>query len=275
MALIGAAFGIGFTFGPAIGFGSLTLFPSLEGGPGFTAAGLSFIALAIAILKMPETWRPASSSRHRGWLNLAAWRIAVQIHTVPTLIATFFISTLAFASFEPTLPLLTRDLMSYADTGNLLAFVYVGFVLMLTQGGLYQMLARRGVVEMTFMLTGAMLMVVGFGGLAAMASYRNESGESPGLPLTILFFAILTVLIIGFAFVTPSVQALVSRRVDPTKQGQVLGVNQSANALSRILGPMAGLSLYNLPPVHVLPYAFAVMLIIAFLFLALRVRQAG
>ena len=48
-------------------------------------------------------------------------------------------------------------------------------------------------------------------------------------------FIALTAAVIGFAFLTPSAQALVSRRSDPEKQGEVLGVNQSAAALARIL----------------------------------------
>src|SRR5437867_5151430 len=45
MALIGAAFGIGFTFGPLIACGSLSFFPDHLEAIGYTAAGLSFIAL--------------------------------------------------------------------------------------------------------------------------------------------------------------------------------------------------------------------------------------
>ena len=66
----------------------------------------------------------------------------------------------------------------------------------------------------------------------------------------------MSVAVIGFAFLTPSAQALVSRRSDPAKQGEILGVNQSAASLARILGPIFGLSLYKLTPSHLLPYLF-------------------
>jgi MFS family permease len=273
MALIGVAFGIGFTFGPALGFGALSLFPNKLGAPGFTAAAFSFIALLIAIFLMPETWRSGLSGPQRGWLNLSAWQTALQTPTVGALIAAFFLSTLAFSCFEPTLPLLTKDVLNYEDNRNFLVFVYVGFVLMMTQGGLYQTLARRGVTEMTFMLVGATLMLLGLGGLGGVAARAGQAGDTA--PPLFPFLAALTVAVIGFAFVTPSVQALVSRRTDPSKQGTVLGVNQSANALSRILGPMAGVGLYYLPPAHVLPYVFSVMLLVGFLLLALRVRNTG
>ena len=57
MALIGAAFGIGFTFGPLIAFGSLSFFPDHLEAIGYTAAGLSFIALVLALRILPETRR--------------------------------------------------------------------------------------------------------------------------------------------------------------------------------------------------------------------------
>jgi predicted MFS family arabinose efflux permease len=87
------------------------------------------------------------------------------------------------------------------------------------------------------------------------------------------FLAAVSVAVFGFSFVTPSVQALISRRSDPTQQGGILGVNQSANALSRILGPMAGVAFYYLHPSHALPYVFSVCLLTAMLMLTLREKR--
>src|SRR5262245_33270840 len=67
MALIGAAFVIGFTFGPLFGFGSLFL--DFEGMPGFMAAGLSLIALLLAVRLLPETLHTGSKSTHRRLLD--------------------------------------------------------------------------------------------------------------------------------------------------------------------------------------------------------------
>jgi MFS family permease len=72
---------------------------------------------------------------------------------------------------------------------------------------------------------------------------------------------------------TPSVQSLISRRSDPARQGEVLGVNQSAAALARILGPVLGLSLFKLTPSHVLPYLLGVVLLTLALFLSQRLQQ--
>src|SRR5205807_3680372 len=133
----------------------LLLYPAYHGGPGYAAAGISFLALVLAIVLMPETLRAGSAPGHRrGWLNLSGLRLALNTPTVGLLILTFFLSTLAFASFEPTLALLTQDVLHYNDEQNMWVFAYVGLVLVIAQGGLYQMLARRGMSEIAFMLAG-------------------------------------------------------------------------------------------------------------------------
>jgi MFS family permease len=83
----------------------------------------------------------------------------------------------------------------------------------------------------------------------------------------------LTFSVIGFAFVTPSAQALVSRRTDADRQGEILGVNQSASALARILGPILGVTLYKSTQTHLLPYAFGAVLLVAMLPMMPRIRR--
>jgi MFS family permease len=301
MALIGAAFGIGFTFGPALGALALILIAG-HGGPGYVASACSLVGLLLALKVMPETLQRGTQTARRSWLHLHGLRLALQTPTVGTLIATFFCSTLAFACFEPTLALLTQDVLLYDEQRNFWIFAYVGLVLSIAQGGFYQRLAKRGMKEISFMLIGGVLMLVGLGGLGILtpvaaptpaeqlarytaALLDPQTGLVPRyvylisfghvlLPWSVFwaFLACVTIAVIGFAFVTPSVQALISRRSDPTKQGEILGVNQSANALSRILGPFAGVAFYYLVPSHILPYLFSVVLLGAMLLLALKAR---
>ena len=60
-----------------------------------------------------------------------------------------------------------------------------------------------------------------------------------------MFFS-LAVVVVGFSFVTPSLNSLISRRSDPARQGAILGVSQGVSALARIAGPMAGATLYHI-----------------------------
>ena len=68
-----------------------------------------------------------------------------------------------------------------------------------------------------------------------------------------------------------SAQALISRRSDPAKQGEILGVNQSASALARILGPMVAITLFYVLPSHILPYLVGAGLMGIALLLSLRI----
>lgn len=274
MALIGAAFGIGFAFGPLIGAGALAALPQLEGGPGFAAALLSLLALGLGLRLLPETRRPGVAGMHRRWLDWRGLRTALGLPGVGLLVGIFFLATFAFANFEATISLLFRDALGSGNKDNFYLFAYVGLTLLVSQGVFYQMLARRGLSELTFISLGMGLLILGMLGLAAAAGFAAELGSvRPGY-LWGGMLVDLQILVTGFAFLTPSVQALISRRTDPARQGEVLGINQSAAALARIVGPLLGLSLYKLTSAHLLPYAVATGLLCLILPLLPRLRQA-
>ena len=273
MALIGMAFGIGFTFGPLLGAASLGLFGDTHHELiGYTAAGLSWVALILGLLLLPETRHTGGPVLERRWLNLHGWRIALATPAIAPVVITFFLATLGFGSFETTLSLINRDALRLEDKYNFLLFAYVGFVLMLTQGLLYRRLAHR-VSETTFILMGLILMGLGVGSLAGV----NWAGiKEPPLEFALLLawmMASMTLAVVGFAFLTPSAQALVSRRTDSSRQGEVLGVNQSASAMARILGPVLGLTLYKVTDTHLLPYVFGALLLVLMLPLIPFIRR--
>jgi MFS family permease len=270
MALIGAAFGIGFTFGPLIGAGALLLTHDYAGSPGFVAAGISLIALILGVVILPETCQPGSEARHRRWFDRQGLQTALRTPTVGLLILMFFLSTFSFAMFEPTLALLLDTPGLNLDKRNTFyVFTYVGLVLALAQGLLYRRLAAR-LKEITFIWIGAALMSVGLAGIGAIARLTDE----PDANLMASLLAVLAVAVTGFAFMTPSVQALISRRSDPTRQGEILGVNQSANALARILGPAAGVPLFYVQNTnHLVPYAVGATLLFVVLLLSFAVQH--
>jgi MFS family permease len=134
----------------------------------------------------------------------------------------------------------------------------------------YRPIAHR-FSEVGFIRAGVTFMLVGLGGLGVLAALAGESGHVERGPF-VAFLLVLAVAVTGFAFLNPSVSALVSRRSDPNRQGEVLGVNQSANALARILGPMIGLWLFPLTPNHVLPYVVASGLLLAVLVMTPRLQ---
>jgi MFS family permease len=274
MALIGAAFGIGFTFGPLIGAGALLVMPEHKAGPGVAAAILSAVALLLGSRMLPETLRTDSPPRERRWLNLESYRLVRSMPSVALLILIFFISVFAFAFFEATLALITAlPGLGMDEQHNFLMFAYVGFSLALAQGVLYRRLALK-VKELTFMRIGALLMILGLLGLAGVALAGTDADAAPRGLLITTFMVILTVAVTGFAFMTPSAQSLISRWSDPARQGEILGVNQSINALARILGPFTGLLLFYIPQTrHVVPYFASTALLLGVLGLTFRLKQ--
>jgi MFS family permease len=305
MALIGAAFGIGFTFGPLIGFGCLYFNPGQVQLIGYTASGMSLVALllGLALLRETRVFGGATIGR-RTLFDWTATRNVLTNPAVGPVILTFFIASLGFGSFEVTLALFLKDNFGFGQDESFLIFAYIGFVLMLTQGLLYRRLASR-LSEVTFMAMGIVFMAIGVALLGLIAynvweRYQAEAlpaigagtvamlGEQGPLPALaqlfaprfhggwnmVLLFVALTAAVVGFAFLTPSASALISRRTPADRQGEVLGVNQSASAMARIFGPMLGLSLYMSTGDHLLPYIAGVVLLLLMLPMLPRIRRA-
>jgi MFS family permease len=274
MALIGAAFGIGFTLGPLVGFAALSLFPDTLSVVGYAASVISAISLVLALVLLPETRDFQNAPPlDRRWFQFGTFRETIMNPAIGPVMLTFFLATLGFASFEVTLAQLNKDALQLVERHNLLVFAYVGMVLMLTQGLIYRRLAKR-VTEATFMLIGILCMgggVLALGGVTYAAVTQMLSFQ--GL-LTVQLLA-LTLAVVGFAFLTPSAQALISRRSDPARQGEILGVNQSISAMARILGPILGLSLYSATETHLLPYLFGGGLLLLMLPLIPYIRRGG
>jgi MFS family permease len=241
MALIGAAFGLGFTFGPLFGFLAV---PSGKGdpgpGPGYAAAGLSAIALALAYFKLPESLRPDSQAARRHWFDRRALADALATPAVGLLLLAIFVCVFSFANLESTLSLIltsTGGGFEFSFGQVCLTFAFIGVTLAIVQGGIVRRIAGR-VSEPVLASTGTIVEIAGFIVLARAAT-------APSVPLAL---AGLAIVVTGFAFMTPSLNALLSRWSDPTKQGGILGIGQSMSSLARILGPLAGVPLVENRP---------------------------
>ena len=259
MALIGIAFGGGFTLGPLIAYFGLALFRQQPWGVGAIASGLSLIALTIAFFVFRET-RPAGSLGERqrsGPLRMAA---VLAMPTVGALVLIYFLSILAFANFEATLARLTRSAFGMSDNDNFLVFAFIGLMLLLAGGG-YRPLAKR-FPEQRMLAAGVVLMTCGLGLIGGVAWWvYRDPGASAALAVRGLFYAATAISVAGFACINPSVSALISRQTDASRQGEVLGVNQSFASLGRIVGPFAGSFLFGLHPSHSLPFVAAVIVL--------------
>ncbi len=271
MALIGIAFGGGFTLGPLIAYFGLALFDQARWGVGAIASLLSFVALLIALFVFRETRRPGAGPS-KEFFSMARGLAVLRMPTIGTLVLIYFLAIFAMASFESTLALLTKAAFAMGDDSNFLVFAAIGFVLMLA-GGCYRPLAKR-LPERRLLAAGVVLMLVGLAavGFVAWAVMGRGIVAEAGSGWRPAFYVAASLAVCGFAFVNPSVSALISRQADPDRQGEVLGVNQSFASLARILGPVTGLGLFSLHPSHVLPYAAAVAVLLGVAALVPRLR---
>jgi DHA1 family tetracycline resistance protein-like MFS transporter len=264
MALIGAAFGLGFTFGPLIG--ALSLHNSQATAspwPGYAAGILSGIATLLAIGLLPESLRPGNKAQHHDWLDLGALRDALATPTIPAILLVSFISVVSFGGFETTLSLLLKSKAFNFELRHVFYyFAYIGLTLTLAQGVLVRRLATR-VPERGLASAGAVVSLLGFG-LMVWAS------TAASLALLLVASAVE---VVGFALMTPSLQALISRRSDPAKQGGVLGISQSVSALGRILGPIMAIPLFKAAVAY--PYLAASGLMLVGLFALLFATRGG
>ncbi len=276
MALVGAAFGLGFTFGPLFGFLAV---PSGTGdpgpGPGYAAAGLSACALVLAYFKLPESLKPGNQATGRRWFDRRALGVALATPAIGVLLLAIFVCIFAFANFESTLSLMVSDAgVGYGfDFGEVcLTFAFVGFVLTLVQGGIVRRMSGR-VSESVMAIAGTLVEIVGFVLLARAATHASLGMLLGGL----------AVVVTGFAFITPSLNSLLSRWSDPTKQGGILGIGQSIASLARIVGPMAGVPLFENRPLAeslglksaVMPLALATALMALGLLLVIIASRRG
>jgi MFS family permease len=142
---------------------------------GYSASGLSFIALVLGAWLLRETRQFTDTPPlRRGWIDFSGWRFALATAALAPVVLTFFLATLGFGGFEATLALLLQDAFALRERQSFLMFAYVGIVLLITQGFIYRRLASR-LSEVAFMALGMLFMGVGVGALG-LVSYQ-VSGE--------------------------------------------------------------------------------------------------
>lgn len=240
MGLVGMAFGLGFVFGPVIGAGAATFAASAlpewnaQTAPGLVAASLCLINLLWAARALPESLPPEKRGRGETPRRLATLNQMTRYLRHPLvgpLAGVFFLATFAFSGFEVSLSVYLKKTpgLELETRGVYAVFIYVGLVLAFMHGYVVRR-AVKFVPEAVLVGVGAALQGIG---LAIVPIAPN------------LFFVLtgLAVLGMGQGVCVPSLLALVSRAADPSEQGRVMGVTQSASSLARILGPMFAMGL--------------------------------
>ena len=219
IGLIGAAFGIGFVLGPAIG-GLLSQWSVIA--PFWFAAVLSILNAVLMWIVLPEPDRHAA--RQRGPVNLkqtfeeaGSWRLGI-------VTITYFIAIAGFAIVTVIYPQVSHRRFELNQSQISFIFVMFGLIGAAIQGGgIGRLVKRFGDVN---------LAIAGFAIMAISMMMMPLAGS---VPLFLLFTAGLAV---GNSLSQPTVNAIASKGASAALQGRVLGIVQSAGSLGRVFGPV-------------------------------------
>jgi DHA1 family tetracycline resistance protein-like MFS transporter len=228
MGMIGAAFGLGFIAGPAIG-GLLAGPDPVQADfhtPAFAAAAMSAVAFFMALATLKESLaadirrRLAEEPRRP---MLAIFRRSLKRPNVGLLIALTFLATFVFAGLESTFAMWSRRQFGWGPEQNGYLFAFVGLFSAVIQGGLIGPMARR-FGEARLIVHGAAALAIG----VLLIPFSHD------LPLLLLAMVIAGY---GFSVISPSLTSLISLQVGDDEQGGVMGVTRSAATVARFLGP--------------------------------------
>lgn len=237
MALIGAAFGLGFVFGPAIGGGLSVLSESISTEPFFRTtfvslfvSGLFLMTFVFAYFRFPETL--SQENRNTDKKNkLTVLFEKLKDAKLRPLIITFFLLTFAMASMEATLVYFMADRFAWTLRETSFGFAFIGVVLVITQGFLVRRLLPK-IGEKKILLFCVPLFILG---MALIAPAQNVT----------LMAISMTLIALGIGHANPSLTGAISLLSSDQEQGSSLGVTQSLSSLGRILGPATGGFLYS------------------------------
>jgi multidrug resistance protein len=253
MGLVGAAFGLGFVLGPALG-GLLAQLGSVSSslaplGPRLVpvaAAVLAGINLLIAWFSLPESLSPelrrnaaARQDRRGSWLGVAELRDVWRDSPLRGLMVLFFLVMFGFSMMETTLALFCQARFGFGARETSWLFVFVGVVLVVVQGGLIGRLVKR-FGERRLILSGIVLMALGL----ALLPLAPRAIPPAWTSLSLLLAGLL-LLAVGQGVHSPSSLGLLSRLTDEESQGSTIGLSRSFGALARILGPPAGTLIFG------------------------------
>jgi MFS family permease len=275
MGLLGAAFGLGFTFGPLMGgelsARSLGWVGDRFALPGYAAAAFSFAAAAFGAFTLREPERRAGGSREFCGGHV---KRALGDRRIGTLMALNFLNIFAFACFEA---MFTRfglalfptwfdqpeaiaqpsldEVMKAAPVAGRYLFA-VGILSALVQGGfIRRLIPKYG--ELRLAVVGPAILGISLGIIG-------------GAPTFAVVIAGCVLMPFGFGLTNPSVAGLLSRAVPEEEQGAFLGINQSGGSLARMTGPAAAGALFLIEPR--LPFFAATAILLGTALIAARYR---
>ena len=256
--ILGAAAGLGFMAGPAIG--GLAAQISLSA-PFFVAAAISMVNVCWGYFAMPESLAEAHRTPHfhLHLLNpFAQFKAVLTSFTMRVLFILSFLFFIALVMQQSNISVFLKDILHWGPTNIGIMLSVVGLIDFFSQGYLVGRLIKRfGEIPIT--RVGILLTAIGMIGVGLVPATGS---------LVILYVAII-IYTIGDGLFEPAMSGLIANATAPALQGRTQGASQSIQSVSRFLAPLAAGFLYEMGAP--LPYfASAAILLVAFaLFIAI------
>lgn len=282
LGLVGAAFGIGFTIGPAIAFVALVASDDNYHVPAFVAALFSLISILLTFFwfeeTLPESQRgmgksPAGGRHH---LPIRQMWAALQRPQIGILLALIFAQQIAFGGFEQLLSLFTLSRLGLNASGNAIIFVFVGVLVVMVQGYFIGKWSRRyGDYKLVYLGLAALAAGLILTALTPevpvnwysrsaleeeLEGERELPGENPStediaipLPneedrgwLGLLWILVAMIPVsVGGSVLQPSINSLITQKVSASEVGGLLGISASFLSAANALAPLIGGAIFD------------------------------
>jgi len=225
MGMIGAAFGLGFVFGPMLG-GILADYGYQV--VGYAAAGFSFMAFLFASISLKEsnTKKKTDTKLDFNVFALSGYKDLLEEKRLAFFVLIYFVIVFSMANIYGTFALLAYKVYDFSDMQIGYLFTIIGIVSAVVQGGLLRQVSKY-VKDEKLVLIGIFFMMIGLGGLPYGVNFLGVA-------------LIVGLLAIGSGTLQPTLLGLVSKEAHADNQGTILGLNQSLSAMARVLGPLWG-----------------------------------
>lgn len=224
MGILGAAFGLGFIFGPAIG-GFLSKFS--YSAPAYFATAISLLAVLTTVFFLKETIDEKKAMiSPKTKLSFEELKRVLMMKPIGLLIFVFFVLNTSFSIMQGNFALWTQKTFNYGPSQNGWLFAYIGILAVVVQLKVLPFLTNK-FEEKTILYISLFLMFIGL----SLIPFSPH----PNFLYVALFF-----LPLGNGLANPTIQALASENVPPEEYGGTLGFLQSAGSLGRIIGPIIG-----------------------------------
>jgi DHA1 family tetracycline resistance protein-like MFS transporter len=273
LGLIGAAFGLGFTLGPAIAGISLALTGNNYHVPALIAAGFSLVSILLSVFWLKETHQPGTTHEKNAAQSVPMLSRVARAFANPAtgiLLVLIFCQQLIFGGYENLLALFNLNRLGLNAGGNAFLFAFIGIILVVVQGGMIgRLTARFGERRLIY----AGLAMLAISGLtiaftpqqpvpwysraeleAELSGTRSSSVEPMSVALPdeagsgwtgIIWLTIAMIpMSVGASVLSPSINSLLTKRA-ATQAGGILGISSSLTSAANAITPAIGGSMFQ------------------------------